>query len=395
MLPCVLLFSGLAEEFVDSPSKVMAGALIGTGSVLLASFALYWWIPTWRSRGGRLIEVPSELMPELLELTNRAGIRRTPRFVLDSLAMTAGAVVFGRAAQYTVCLHAGLLFRREQDPKAFEAVILHELAHIRNHDVQIAYAGLAICRVSTFVFVPCVGYGEWLMGLDQAATTTVKFWLYGLLFLAQPYLMYTELLRKRELYADFDAAGWGADPAVWEAEASTPAPNQTMAGRLGNVLRARAREVIGIWHTHPTWEQRCAAVACHRRSAPVGMFGDDMMTLFLLITSFLTTLISLIMIFTMQGCGWVSWAQTLIIYPAALVMAVASSSTPSKNFVIHRYRPVRSGTRRDRALKRAAVFMACTCVLVLWDPLGLRDSCTTTDDSAPRPITHEAQRIVS
>ncbi|QIK10199.1 M48 family metalloprotease [Streptomyces sp. ID38640] len=77
------------------------------------------------------------------------GLKRVPRVVVDPSAASTGAAVFGRNRRPTVCLHAGLLAGRATAPEDFEAVLLHELAHIRNGDVTLTYATIALWR--TFI----------------------------------------------------------------------------------------------------------------------------------------------------------------------------------------------------------------------------------------------------
>ncbi|WP_157419868.1 hypothetical protein [Actinomadura kijaniata] len=112
---------------------------------------------------------------EAVGRAGRAGLLRMPEVVLDASADTRGAVTFRRARRHTVCLDAGLVktlrtgspggapafwgadpsFRWEWDvvggrgaggredvlgAARFDAVVLHEFAHVRNGDVTLFYA---------------------------------------------------------------------------------------------------------------------------------------------------------------------------------------------------------------------------------------------------------------
>lgn len=67
--------------------------------VIALALAGYWWLPRWKTRGGRLVPVRDpELLKLLAELSRTAGLdpARTPKFVMDPVAATPSAVVFGR-----------------------------------------------------------------------------------------------------------------------------------------------------------------------------------------------------------------------------------------------------------------------------------------------------------
>nr|BFE88218.1 hypothetical protein GCM10020093_108190 [Planobispora longispora] len=176
------------------------------------------------------------------------------RFTVDPAAASTGAVAFGRPGRYVVCLYGGLLARRFSDPAGFEAVVLHELAHVRSGDVRFAYATTALWRVFLAgvllpyavlkvkilfdlvdrpeVFRDADLPSQWF-GLAQVLVLT------ALLTLAR-----ADLLRNRELYADNAAVRWGASPAVWIGRAA------------GDRARGPWRAITDPWRTHPSWERR-------------------------------------------------------------------------------------------------------------------------------------------
>lgn len=199
-------------------------ALCGTALVLLATFVLYLAIPRWRGREGRLRTVgpgsDPELYEELLRLTGRAGLARPPRFAVDPRALTAGAVVFGRGRRLTVCLHAGLPARRTSDPRQFEAVVLHELAHVENADIGMVYASVALGRVFLVaVLLPYAFFQGWLLLRGHVPGSSAPLWkeqrpkraelLFAVLLALQVQWARADILRHRELCADREAVGWG------------------------------------------------------------------------------------------------------------------------------------------------------------------------------------------
>ncbi|MET9557209.1 M48 family metalloprotease [Streptomyces sp. NPDC006645] len=130
-------------------------------ALLIAAVAvLYWVLPRWKGRRGKVVPLDRQIDPTgevrrlVDELVAVAGLTRPPRVVVDPAAHTPSAVVFGRWRRYTVCLHGGLLVRRLADPAGFRGVVLHELAHIRNRDVDITYATVALWRVFLAVLMP-------------------------------------------------------------------------------------------------------------------------------------------------------------------------------------------------------------------------------------------------
>ena len=230
---------------------VLPRTLLATGLMLALAFAIYLLHPAWKSRGGRLVPVDNlssdELSDELQRLVETAGLSRAPRFVIDPVAATPSAVVFGRLRRYSVCLHGGLLARRATDPNGFRGVVLHELAHIRNRDVDVAYATVALGRAFlTVVLVPYLVVTVYAM-LGQASSSALA--LRGVfrttVLLTMIYLTRADILRTREIYADVDAAGWGAGPEGWRS----PADRRHQTGRA-------VQAFLGLWRTHPRWVDR-------------------------------------------------------------------------------------------------------------------------------------------
>ncbi|WP_405777711.1 M48 family metallopeptidase [Streptomyces sp. NBC_00859] len=248
-------------------------ALCGTALVLLATFVLYLAIPRWRGREGRLRTVgpgsDPELYEELLRLTGRAGLARPPRFAVDPRALTAGAVVFGRGRRLTVCLHAGLPARRTSDPRQFEAVVLHELAHVENADIGMVYASVALGRVFLVaVLLPYAFFQGWLLLRGHVPGSSAPLWkeqrpkraelLFAVLLALQVQWARADILRHRELCADREAVGWGADPEVWRAAAR--GGTRPAGGRARPLLRTLARWAALPWRTHPSWALRARSL---------------------------------------------------------------------------------------------------------------------------------------
>ncbi|MEU4894849.1 M48 family metalloprotease [Streptomyces sp. NPDC044780] len=260
--------------------------LLELALLIAAVGVLHWALPRWKGRRGKVVPLDQRVDPTgevrhlIDELVATAGLARSPRVVIDPAAHTPSAVVFGRWPHYTICLHGGLLARRPADPAGFRGVVLHELAHIRNRDVDITYGTVALWRVFLAVPLPAnlliaAAYfrRDFLRESSTAfAASSRPSTVYELLqagfLIALVYLARADVLRTREFYADIDAAKWGADPRVWSHRAGAP-PD---AGRIRHALGAFA----GLWRTHPDWTRRHQAVA-----DPVRLFDVPRLPMFL------------------------------------------------------------------------------------------------------------------
>ncbi|GLX51751.1 hypothetical protein Shyhy01_47010 [Streptomyces hygroscopicus subsp. hygroscopicus] len=191
------------------------------------------------------------LFADLERLRTRCGVALEPEYVISTSATTASALVFGRIGSYTICLDWGLVALRRARPELFEAVVLHELAHLRNRDVDIAYATVALWRTwLALVFAPCAAQWIWVRcthgyywALEHTAAGTA---LLALTLLLVGRLARTDVLRSREHCADLRAVMWGASLEVWESAADAER-------RQGGSL---ARQWHHLWHHHPHWQRR-------------------------------------------------------------------------------------------------------------------------------------------
>jgi Zn-dependent protease with chaperone function len=253
----------------------------GTAFVLALAAAIYLGAPAWRCRGGRLppIDMSREegLAEQLKKLVKEADPPGTPAFVLSPAASTTDAVVFGRWGKHTVCLDGGLIARSAADPGALRGVVLHELAHIRNRDVDLTYATVALWRAFLIAVVapyllttilPALGTApfsanlqiwrdQWLLGLRGLFRVAV--------LVAGVYLVRADILRTREMYADLDAARWAGDSTPWQGHHRARTP------------RFRAVErFFSLWRTHPSWAERACSLL-----DPAALFGVTALPMFL------------------------------------------------------------------------------------------------------------------
>lgn len=260
--------------------------LAGSVVVLLAATVVYLLLPRWKRRRRGLVPLhgrdpQGEIRAEVTRLAGVAGVRTLPALVVDLTALDAGAVVFGHVGRRTLCLNNGLLRARRSEPARFQAVVLHELAHLRHRDVDIAYAVTALWRaflaLAAVPFTLVVGgslvaaHFGWFVGADAVFWPAARPYMVreiataAFLFLLVV-LARADTLRHRELYADRGAVALGADPGVWRARAGVA----VTPGHPG-------RSVSVLWRSHPSWEERCRVLG-----DPAGLFSLMAMPLFLL-----------------------------------------------------------------------------------------------------------------
>jgi Zn-dependent protease with chaperone function len=206
--------------------QILPAMAIGAG--MLASFTLgIWWLHprwlAWRMKLSRLQkhEAP-ELVAALARICSEAGIRCTPDFYWNPLGMAPRALAYGRAGRYQVALTGAMAMRYATDPPAFRAVILHELAHIVNRDIDKTWLAVgAWWALVASALVPRVALQFWIPfrwvelaeGVIQVAAITT------LVFVTR-----NAMLRARELYADVRASVWMSDSHAMTAALSALRP---------------------------------------------------------------------------------------------------------------------------------------------------------------------------
>ncbi|MGW7263305.1 M48 family metalloprotease [Streptomyces sp. NPDC054842] len=237
--------------------RLLAYQLGGLGAVFGTGLFLYLIHPAWHERRRRLSPLSADdaadLLEELERLRRLAGLGRL-RFRLEPFNAVPCAFVFGLPRRRTLALSTGLVVRHRTDPPAFRAVVLHELAHLRNRDIEPTY--LALTLTASFGMV---------LGADSVnrlvSSGPLRLFVLGpvaqaLLLGVLTLLLLAALVRSREFQAD-------ARVAEWEGDASA----------LPRVLRdmpaPRHRVVAGLRTLHPTPAERARRFA--GRSLPFGL----------------------------------------------------------------------------------------------------------------------------
>lgn len=183
---------------------------MGAGVALLLGVAavLYWVYPAWRIRRRRLEPLPAEDAPEAIaylgQLCDEAGLVRRPSFLVDPLNRSTTGLAFGHLGRYYVALAGGLIAQFYRDRPAFRAVVLHELAHLRNADIDKTY--FSVTTWYAFLFVALLPYAFTLLNTSIGYVIDLGWRLFALGTVI--YLTRSALLRAREVYADVRASVW-------------------------------------------------------------------------------------------------------------------------------------------------------------------------------------------
>jgi Zn-dependent protease with chaperone function len=194
-----------------------------SGIVLVGAVAvvIYWLFPFWNLWRGKLVPLSVEDSPELMAylsgLCREAQLARLPSFVCNPFNQTITGLAFGRVGRYYVALSGGLVTLFSTDRVRFRAIVLHELAHLRNADVNKTYFAIAswwafvVVALVPFAVISAVGFVKY----PEVLLTIDKTWRV-LVMAALVFLVLAATLRAREFYADVRAAIWenSADPLL-------------------------------------------------------------------------------------------------------------------------------------------------------------------------------------
>jgi hypothetical protein len=202
------LYNSLLANTALSQSSQFTWVIGGVVLLLVMAGVIYWFFPVWKIWRDKLEPLDARDAPEiaayLAELCREAGLTSPPLFVLNPLNRTSTGLAFGHLGRYYIVLNAGLVIKFYKDRPAFRAIVLHELAHLRNADVDKTYFSLAIGLA--FLIAALVPLAISRFGRPLGDTFNISWRVLALAALV--YLTLSAVLRAREVYADVRASTW-------------------------------------------------------------------------------------------------------------------------------------------------------------------------------------------
>ena len=256
--------AGLAQ--CRAPAERRHGLSIMGGVLMLLALAglIYWTFPLRKIRRDKLVPLSPDDAPDVVEyltrLCRRMDLPRTPTFLWNPLNRSSGGVAFGRWGQYYVGLTGGLVTQFYTDLPAFRAVVLHELAHLQNADVDKTYFAVSVWQA--FLIAGLLPLLATIFQNDLAYIFSVTWRVIALAALV--FFMRNAVLRTREMYADLRASlGEGSIEAISRV--------------LGSLPRPKRRDWRILWQVHPDPASRRQVLQDPDRLFPMG-FSDAFAT---------------------------------------------------------------------------------------------------------------------
>ncbi|MBE8516071.1 M48 family metalloprotease [Amycolatopsis sp. H6(2020)] len=210
----------------------------------------------WRG----LTELRMEAFPDggrlFVEIVRSSGVGRDVRFLCAAGDSRVGGAAFGSPWRRYVVLDGGLVPLAKDDPETFRAVVLHELAHVRNNDLGTTALAFATWRafagVTLLPFAYLVFANKQFTTLTHGSLTSAQLIPFSVLALVAR----NGVLHAREYLADSTAARW--------------APGASGLDRLlsrDSTVSSRVRVLFGF-HPGPAHRRRALA-----ESRPLWMIG--------------------------------------------------------------------------------------------------------------------------
>jgi Zn-dependent protease with chaperone function len=220
-------------------------ALLGMGVLAVLAGAMYWAQPWWYRRRRRLVPLTSEDAPKVIErleeLRGRAGVGSVT-WLQQPLNFAPSAFAFGRVRRRIVAVTGGAVVSQARQPAVFDAIVLHELGHIRNRDIDQTYLAVAIWRAfAVTALLPMAG----LLISGKLSPPGRLIWRAVILALVV-YLLRNSILRSRE---------FGADARVAELD-----PDTSLGQVLADQPPRRGRRIWQVGWLHPSGRDRAAAL---------------------------------------------------------------------------------------------------------------------------------------
>ncbi len=234
--------------------------------ILLLALAgvIYLIFPRWKIYRNKLVPLAEDDAPEMVaylaDLCRLVELTTPPQFLLKPLGKASSGHAFGRRGRYYVVLNGGLVTRFYKDRSAFRAIMLHELAHLRNEDVDKTYFSLAVGLAFLLVaLLPFVFVRVAFVLSEVPLIDTFNLGWRILVLTVFVYLSILAILRSREVYADVRAS-------VWDG------PTGGLSRILHDMPRSRGGRGTQLLHLHPDPEDRLRLLHETYRLFPLGFW---------------------------------------------------------------------------------------------------------------------------
>ena len=198
----------------------------------------------------------------LKKLCQQIELTHPPKFLLKPTSRAIGGKVFGFWKRYYFVLPTGLIILFDQDRETFRTVIFHELAHLKNRDIDRTYFSI----VASFIFIIAILFPIPFTWRGDYFYISWRIITFSLLI----YLVMTATVRSREFYADIRASVYFSSEAFSRLLTTSP---QRKCSNWQSILTLLLERLPCFTHNrwqlafqfHPTSSERCQVLKCPER----------------------------------------------------------------------------------------------------------------------------------
>ncbi|MFD6664658.1 M48 family metalloprotease [Micromonospora chalcea] len=246
------------------PVERANGVAMLTGfSFLLLASGIYQAQAGWRAQRRGLRPLPLEHHANLARTVQRysreAGLSMPPTLYHD-VRPGATAAAFGRSADPVLALGQGMLIDYAGDRRRFDAVLHHELFHIRDRDVSVYYRSLAVFRSLAFTVTAYATVLLVFMAIQLSLVLSAIMAAQLVITLLVGQGMLRDYLRQREFRADIYAVGQAGTEAVAEMLRAGPGNRHVLQRFLGSHPQP-AERVAALHRPHDALRLNALAAA--------------------------------------------------------------------------------------------------------------------------------------
>ncbi len=222
---------------------------MGELAVLGLAGLIYWLFPTWKCWREHLEPLPEGDLAVVIRELERLRQQYIPfvrlRYVWNPFSPYGIPMIFSGLGRHYFLASNGMIKLLQKDPSAFQAVALHEMAHVYNKDARKFYFAIAIsCSFLLIALLPFVGILLWaLVSLHSNLVADNGFALsefvgvFAMLLLG--YGIFTAIVRSREVYADIQSVRWVGSPEALADALDKLAREEGVSTHPGSHVRQR------------------------------------------------------------------------------------------------------------------------------------------------------------